>query len=320
MALFGSKSGTHTLSAFHFHRMSEKPKYACIEMGGTTVSVAIADELGDFLWKQRGIPSASPCNTTEVIDNICNALKGSGHEFKGIGIASFGPLSIKDGSIANSPKESWRHFPLVAEIQKRFPGIPIVLDTDVNAPAYSEYLGIKKYDPNVSSVTYLTVGTGIGGGVYSDGRSYHGHMHPEYGHIYCKRHPKDTYEGGCPFHKDCLEGLANANSLAQRLNIKESELPNVPNDHEIWDIFTFYIGQAAATACLAYSCEYFVVGGGIMTGEGRDFLFEKANKYCAELINGYVEPPKIVKPVYNRDAGLVGAFALISQQDAFKVK
>lgn len=299
--------------------MSDKECFGCIEMGGTTVSVAVANEMGSFLWKKRGIPSASPCDTHAVIKEVCETLQSSGYQLKGIGIASFGPLDIANGNIGNTPKGSWKQFPLVKEIQKYFPGIPIVLETDVNAPAYSEYLAIRENtDPNAKSVCYLTVGTGVGGGVFSDGRSYHGLMHPEFGHVLLQKYEGDTYKGECPFHGACLEGLSCAKALSERLNITEAELPSIPNDHPIWDLFAFYIGQAASIAGYCYSADYFVVGGGIMTGEGREYLYDKANEYCKKFINGYITPPKVVPPHYLRDAGLVGAYAVISHKEVFE--
>jgi fructokinase len=289
----------------------------CLEMGGTTCALAIADSVGSFVWKQRGLPTAAPVEPKQVIANIADAFKSSGYTFSVLGIASFGPLDIAKGCVGNTPKPGWGNFPLVSELQSHLPGVRIILETDVNAPAYSEYLAITQKVPGPHAVAYLTVGTGVGLGLFSDGKSYHGLMHPEFGHSIVGRYPGDTFEGPCPFHPGCIESLIAAGALAKRLGIDPSELSQVSNDNKIWDLFAFYIGESAANAALAYAIDYFVVGGGIMTGEGREFLFEKSNEYCVKLLNGYVPAPKICLPEYLRDAGLVGASAVAFHPEVF---
>jgi fructokinase len=219
--------------------------------------------------------------------------------------------------MGNTPKPGWANFPLVAELQSHFPSVRIILETDVNAPAYSEYLAISLKIPGPHAVAYLTVGTGVGLGLFSDGKSYHGLMHPEFGHSIVGRYPGDTFEGSCPFHPGCIESLISAGALAKRLGIEPADLAQVANDNKIWDLFAFYIGESAANAALAYAIDFFVVGGGIMTGEGREFLFEKANEYCKQLLNGYIAAPKICLPEYLRDAGLVGASAVALHPEVF---
>lgn len=290
--------------------MSEKKVVACLEIGGTTASIAIANELGTFLWKKKGINTANPRDPHDSIKEICDELKTCGFKFDTLGIASFGPLNIQEGCIGSTPKPMWRQFPLVQEIQKHLgSSINIILETDVNAPAFSEYLAIKQKDPSVVSVAYLTIGTGVGLGLYADGHTFHGRMHPEFGHYLVRPYPGDTYEGICPFHKGCLEGLISANAIAARLGISPDQLPNVSLEDPIWDLFTYYVAQSAAAAAYAYSIDYFVIGGGIMTGENRRNLFDEIQKKCNNMINGYITPPKIVPPYYSKDAGLVGATA-----------
>ncbi|KAH0787010.1 ROK family protein [Histomonas meleagridis] len=235
-------------------------------------------------------------------------------EFQSIGIASFGPIDVQKGCISNTPKPNWRNFPIVSELQKYFPGIPIYFETDVNAPAYSEYLALHEIDSSVQAVSYLTIGTGVGLGVYSDGKTYHGIMHPEFGHIKLQKKEGDTYKGLCPFHGDCLEGIISSNALAQRLGIDHSQLPTISNDNPVWDTLAFYIGEAASIAALCYSLDHFVVGGGIVTGDGREFIIEKANEYCKQILNGYIVAPVICLPKHLKDAGLVGAAAIALNQ------
>lgn len=298
--------------------MSLKKRVCCIEIGGTTSAVAIAEEMGKFLWKKKGLPTAFPLRGEDCVKNICDTIKSSGYDFDAIGIASFGPLNIEKGSIANTPKPNWKHFPLVQQIREKLgTKVPIILETDVNAPAYSEYLALHETDKNVRAVAYLTVGTGVGLGVFVDGRTIHGILHPEFGHITLAPYPGDTFPGVCPFHSNCIEGRISAHALAERLNIKPEQLKDVPNDHKVWDMFSFYIASAATTAAYSYAIDNFVVGGGIMTGDNRSFLYDKANEYCKDMINGYLSPPLIRRPTYNKDAGLVGAAACALHPEIF---
>jgi fructokinase len=294
---------------------------ACIELGGTSCAVAIADSIGSFLWKQRGICTAPPTSPSTVVCSIASALKSSGYAFSTIGIASFGPLDIMKGCVANTPKPGWGNFPLVSELQKHFPDATIILETDVNAPAYSESLVLNGKSPGNHAVSYLTIGTGVGLGLFSDGKTYHGILHPEFGHLLVSRFPGDTFEGTCPFHGGgCFEGLISAGALAKRLGISAKELISVPNEDPVWELFAFYLGQAGASAALAYAVDYVFVGGGIMTGEGRQFIYEKANEYCHKLLNGYVRAPIIAPPEYEKDAGLVGASAVALHSEVFTRK
>uniref|UniRef100_A0A0N5AR75 fructokinase n=1 Tax=Syphacia muris TaxID=451379 RepID=A0A0N5AR75_9BILA len=283
-------------------------RVASVELGGETAAVGITDTIGSFLWKVKGISTKR--NPYEAVQEIADTIKNSHLEFDAIGIASFGPVDLSKGYITTTPKVEWRNFPLIQEFKKHFPNIPITLDTDVNPSAYSEYLALKDVDPDVQAVAYLTVGTGVGLGLFSDGKMYHGSMHPEFGHISVKHKAGDTYAGCCEFHGDCIEGMISSRALSERLHIKSCELPSVPNEHPIWDTFAYYLAVVAANAAFAYAIDYFVVGGGIATGEGRGFIIEKAQKYCREVINGNVKVPKICLPKYSKDAGLVGAAAV----------
>lgn len=299
--------------------MSEKKRVCCIELGGTTAAVAIAEEIGSFIWKKKGIPTAFPIRGEDAIKAICEEINNCGYDYEVVGIASFGPLDIQKGGIANTPKPNWKHFPLIEEIKKNLnkKDVPIILETDVNAPAYSEYLALNEKGEKARAVSYMTVGTGVGLGVFVDGRTLHGILHPEFGHIVVDEYKDDKFPGVCPFHGRCLEGLISAHALAQRLNISTDELKDVPNDHEIWDIFCYYIARAAATAAYSYAIDNFVVGGGIMTGDNRAFLYDKANAMLKDMINGYLDAPLIRRPCYNKDAGLVGAAACAFHPEVF---
>ena len=290
-----------------------KKLVAGIEIGGTTSAVAISDRIGNIIWKKKGIPTGRSLTPEQAIDGFSKVLKESGYNFEKIGIASFGPLDLKKGTMGNTPKPGWGKFPLVDAVQKRFPGKKIILETDVNAPAFCEYVEYHKEDPSITSLAYITIGTGVGLGLYSDNKLYHGAMHPEFGHIKIHKRDEDKFQGTCPFHGDCIEGLCSSGGISKRLGIQPDDIRHLPQDHPVWEIYADYVGQSAASAALAYSLDAFVIGGGITTGDGRDYLYPKIQEYCNKYLNGYIKPPRILKPHYGKDAGLMGACAIAFQ-------
>ncbi|EAX90263.1 ROK family protein [Trichomonas vaginalis G3] len=293
-------------------------KYACgIELGGQTAAFAICENLGSFLYKKKGIKTREPTTPDEAVEAIVEGIKSSGYEVDRIGIASFGPLDVYKGSIGNTPKPKWGNYPLVASIQKEFPEAQVVLETDVNAPAYSEYLHLNSKDNTVKSVAYATIGTGVGVGVFCDGKPLHGKMHPEGGHFKPFHLPNDNFKGCCPFHGDCVEGMISAVALSKRTGLSLQQLPQIATDDPVWDCFTEYAAQLSANCALLYSLDYMVIGGGIVTAKGREYLIEKIQKRTKELLNGYIHVPKVIKPFYGGDAGLVGATAVALHPDVF---
>lgn len=296
--------------------------YCGIELGGQTAAIAIFKELGEFIYKKKGIPTREPITPSEAVENIAKEIQTyqqeSGCVIKAIGIATFGPVFIKKGQIGVTPKPLWSNFPLVAEFQKHFKGIPISIETDVNAPAYSEFQKYSESHPEACSLAYATIGTGVGVGACVDGHTIHGRMHPEVGHIKPVMHPKDSeFKGGCPFHGQCVEGLVSAVAIAERLGIKPNELQNIPDDHYVWEAFADYVGQLAASCALMYSLDAFVIGGGIVTAKGREFLIERIKEATERHLNGYIHVPDVIVPYYSQDAGLVGACAVAINPSVF---
>lgn len=284
---------------------------AGVEVGGMSASVGISDKLGSIIWKKKGIPTAEGVTPEESVQMMIDGLKNCGHKFNKIGIASFGPLDLQKGCIGNTPKPKWGGFPIVDRFKKAFPGVEVILETDVNAPAYSEFLKFAETDKTVASLAYVTVGTGVGIGCYCDNRLIHGALHPEGGHVMPQRVPGDeNFEGICRFHKNCYEGLISSHAIAKRKGFKAEDIRDMKNDDPVWDVYCKYIAQMAAAAACMYSIDYFVIGGGITTAPGREFLYEKIQKECENYINGYLKVPKIVRPNFNTDSGLVGACAL----------
>lgn len=302
------------INTFHFARFSKL--VAGIELGGQTAAIALSDKLGSLIWKEKGIKTSPPTDPKESLKNLSQHLSSQNKSIDAIGIAAFGPLDVKNGKVLTTPKPNWRNFPLIQEVKKIFPKVPIVLDTDVNAPAFSEFLAFN--DPKIQSVAYITIGTGIGLGLFSDNKCYHGSMHPEAGHLVPKRIPGDLFEGNCPYHGDCVEGLISALALGKRNQVPPSEVKNFPNDDPIWKIFVGYTSEMIATCHLAYSLDAIVIGGGIVTAKGREFLIRDIEKEVKTLLKGYVREPIICLPHFGTDAGLVGACALALYKDQFQ--
>ena len=293
--------------------MSLTKYVAGIEIGGTSAAVAISDKIGNLVWMKKGIPTGTDQTPSQAVEKFSKALKSSGYDFKKIGIASFGPLDLQKGTMGNTPKPGWGKFPLVQEVKKHFPGKEIILETDVNAPAYCEFVEYHKEDPSITSLAYITVGTGVGLGLYSDKKVYHGSMHPEFGHSKIQKRKNDNFKGTCPFHGDCVEGLVSSGSISKRLGITQHDIRYLKPDSPIWDLYSDYLGQTAANAALAYSLDAFVIGGGITTADGRDFLYKKIQQYCDKYLNGYIKSPRILRPHYGKDSGLIGACAVAFQ-------
>lgn len=283
-----------------------------IEAGGTKFVCAVADENLKVL-KRVQIPTTTPKETLEKVFEFFDA-----YELVSMGIGSFGPIGVvaekEDyGYILQTPKKGWENFDFLGTMKAHY-AFPIAWTTDVNAAAYGELkMGNAK---GKTSCIYLTVGTGIGGGIVLDGKIFAGASHPEMGHIYLKRQTEDTYEGTCPYHHDCLEGLAAGPSLEARTGIKGQDLPQ---DHPIWDLQAFYIAQALVNYTLMMPVEKIILGGGVMN---QDHLLKKIRQSFKEQMNHYVEIPNledyIVKWGLPNESGITGC--LLLAQDALTGK
>ena len=179
--------------------------FAGIEAGGTKVVCAVGTGPDD-LSAVMSIATTTPAETLErTIAHLQAQPPGDA-----IGIASFGPVDLhRDsptyGSITSTPKPGWRDTDVVGAVRAAF-DVPVGFDTDVNGAALAE--GRWGAARGLDTFVYVTVGTGIGGGAVVSDRVVHGLLHPEMGHLMVRRHPDDRYAGACPYHGDCLEGLA----------------------------------------------------------------------------------------------------------------
>lgn len=278
--------------------------YGSIEAGGTKFVLAVGDEQLNVL-KRIQIPTETPEKTLAATlsffqENPVTALS----------IGSFGPIDINPesptyGSITTTPKAGWGNINLL-EILKKELSIPMAFTTDVNASAYGEMVKTGQ-----KSLIYFTIGTGIGGGAVQNGQFIGGFSHAEMGHQYVKHHPKDLdFAGVCPYHGDCIEGLAAGPSLEARTGIRGE---NLPADSEIWDIQAFYIAQLAVNSTLAFAPEKIVFGGGVMA---QEHMMERVRKQFSQLLAGYIQlscdlQDYLVRPaVLENGSATLGNFAL----------
>ncbi len=279
-----------------------------VEAGGTKFVLGVADAAGTIIARHR-VPTTTPAETLGASLDWFRAL---GHDYASFGIASFGPLDLDKASpswgyITMTPKPHWAMTDLAGPFAAAF-GCPVAVDTDVNGAALAESLwGAGKGD---KLCLYLTVGTGVGGGVVVDGRILHGASHPEMGHMRLPRHPDDLdFAGHCPFHGACLEGLAAGPSIIARWGKSLSQLP--PGGAE-QRMIAWYLAQAVSTFQAMLEPSRIVMGGGVMATEG---LIDLVREMADELGNGYFVGKAadiVVRPGLGDDAGLMGAFALSS--------
>jgi fructokinase len=240
-----------------------------------------------------------------------------GGRLAAVGIGSFGPVetdrrSPKWGHITTTPKTAWRDCDLAGPVQRAL-GVPVGFDTDVNAAALGEARwGAAR---GIEDFLYLTVGTGIGGGAVASGCVIHGLSHPEMGHI---RIPhdwnKDPFPGCCPYHGDCLEGLASGPAITARWGMPAVELPE---DHEAWILEAHYLALAVVNFACTLSPARVILGGGVMS---QRHLFPLIRSEAARLTNGYITLPEITAPALGERAGVCGALVLAEQAGPAAIK
>jgi fructokinase len=237
-------------------------RYAAIEGGGTSWLVAIAENEPNNIIERHRVHTTTPAETLGQIKEWLQS-----RTFDAIGIASFGPIDANPtskyfGYITSTPKPGWDHADVLGLLGVRDFGVPFKFDTDVNAPAYAEY--VLNDEDKCSSCAYITVGTGIGVGLVINGGTVTGLMHPEAGHIQTARKPGDVFPGACPYHGGCVEGMSASGALAARRQCTAEELASLPDEDPVWDDCAFYLAQLCATVTMVASPERIVFGGGIM--------------------------------------------------------
>lgn len=275
--------------------------YGGIEAGGTKMVCAVMDENNNIV-DRISFPTTTK---EETLGKMVDYFKK--YDIVSLGIASFGPVDLKKnsktyGCILRTPKEGWENVNFIEPFREL--NIPIGIDTDVNGAILAEVAYGSAKD--CETAIYITIGTGIGVGLYINGNLAHGLMHPEAGHIILNRHPDDKYDGCCKFHKNCFEGLACGPSIHKRWGKPAVELYD--NDL-VWEIESYYIAEAVANYCLCYSPEKVVLWGGVMHQKG---LYEMIRNKVTDILNGYIPLPEeyIVAPKLGEDTGVIGAILI----------
>jgi fructokinase len=288
--------------------------YGGIEAGGTKFVCAVG--LGPReVHAQTEFPTTTP---QETIARAIAFFEDHPEPIAALGIGSFGPVdpdprSPTFGTITTTPKPGWRNVDIKGRIQSAL-HVPVGFDTDVNAAALGEHRWGAAQD--VDTFVYITVGTGIGGGAMVAGNLLHGLVHPEMGHIRIPHdHERDPFEGICPFHGDCLEGLATGPAIEARWQRRGEDLPD---DHPAWPLEAHYLALGLTVIICTISPQRVILGGGVMQ---RMFLFPMIRSQVRDLLNGYIQAlaiidqidTYIVPPGLGGQAGVLGAIALAAR-------
>lgn len=292
---------------------SKRPCIAGIDAGGTTFKCGVSDRNGNLVSKHR-VRVTSPEETLSACADYFKSV-ASETTIEAMGIASFGPIDIDlksatYGTILSTPKPNWRGTDLRGFFSRELK-TAVHVDTDVNGALLAEMTSGAAH--GASSAAYITIGTGVGAGIFLNGNFAGNPTHPEFGHIPVKRHPDDTsFAGGCPFHKDCLEGLASVSAMRARWGEPKDLMP----EHYGWDIIADYLAQACRVLTLTLRLQRIVLGGGLMLaphllGKVRSAYDRQMANYLGDL--SIAGASLIDRPVHGDDAGLVGALLLASQ-------
>ena len=284
--------------------------FGCVEAGGTKFVCGLGTGPDDL--QLTHIPTTSPSDT---MDKIVGFFREAGPSLSAIGVGAFGPVDLRSesptfGYVTSTPKVDWKDFDLAGTLQRAL-DVPVGFDTDVNAAAAGEARwGAGRGIPDF---LYLTVGTGIGGGALVNGEVIHGLLHPEMGHIRIPHDLKeDPFPGCCPYHFDCLEGLASGPAIQARWGVPASQLAP---DHPGWALEARYLAFGLATWVCTLSPQRILIGGGVMQ---QTRLFPLIRQELLRLLNGYIQVKAIlqdidryvVPPQLGSRAGVLGAMVL----------
>ena len=284
-------------------------KIGALEAGGTKMVLAIYDENGTEL-ERLTLPTETPDVTMPKMIAFFRE-----HQIDALGVGSFGPLDLNPASptygyITSTPKLAWKDYPLLEKLLDG-PEIPAGIDTDVNAAIIAEVeMGAAR---GCENAVYVTIGTGIGGGVYANGKTVHGLMHPEVGQVLLKPHPDDPNPRGvCPYHESCLEGLAAGPAIGARV---QGDAKDLPDDHPTFAIEAYYLAQMCVNLIMTLSPERIILGGGVMQ---RESLIKQVRAETLRLLGGYIQHPAIlehideyiVTPDLFPVSGLVGSYLI----------
>jgi fructokinase len=285
-----------------------------LEIGGSHLVCGVGSGPEDLLVTSHPV-SANP---SESLARAIAFLRASGRTPAAVGIACFGPLDLDPSSpsfgfLTATPKEGWSSFDVLGTLARGL-AVPAFIDTDVNGAALGE--SAWGAGAGIDPLVYVTVGTGIGGGAIVNGRPIHGLVHPEMGHMRVPRTPDDTFDGTCPFHRDCLEGLASGLALRVRTGLPGEALAV---DDPVWALEARYLALGLANVIAVLSPRRIVVGGGVMR---HPTLLARVRAEVVAILAGYVRAAAVIEtidryivpPALGERAGVLGAVALAKQR------
>ena len=295
--------------------------YGGIEAGGTKVVCAVGTGPDDIRAEAR-FSTTTPTETLARAVSFFEDFRKK-QPLASIGIASFGPVDLNPdsptyGYITATPKKGWSNVEFAGVIERKL-GLPVGFDTDVNGALLGEHRwGAAQ---GVRNAIYLTVGTGIGGGALVNGNMLHGLVHPEMGHIMITPREDDPMpKGYCPFHGNCLEGMASGPAIETRWGVKADKLNP---DHPAWELEAHYLSLALHALICVLSPQRIILGGGVME---QEILLPLIRQKVYTSLNGYVKHPQlekmdefIVPPALGSRAGVLGAIALEQHSAKYSV-
>ncbi len=286
-----------------------------VEAGGTKIVCAVAADPEEPFERER-FATGEPRETLAAVGAFFREARERFGSLAALGVGTFGPAGVGPGAenfgrILTTPKEGWSGFDFLGTLRSELgeAALPIAFETDVNAAAVGE--AVYGAARGFAQVAYVTIGTGIGGGLLVNGTPMHGRMHPEIGHLLVPGREgarEDSLRGACPFHEDCFEGRASGTAMTKRWGVPGAELGP---DHEAWALEAEYLAMGVVNLTAAWSPEIVILGGGVSQAEG---LVEAVRERFAVLAGSYWNLPPIeeyiVTPALGQDAGIVGALVL----------
>jgi len=283
--------------------------YAGVELGGTKCVAILGRGPAEVLARET-VPTTTPDETLASLAAVLRKWR-SGEGYDALGIASFGPVDLdrnspRFGHIASTPKPGWAGADVLGELQSAAE-VPAAFDTDVNGAALAEmrWGSGRRFD----DFAYITVGTGVGVGLIVNGSPTRGFAHCELGHIRVPRLPGDPFAGSCPFHGDCVEGLAAGPSLVARVGSDGVE--RLAADDPVWESVAWAIAQLCHTIVCAAAPKAIAIGGGVV--ERQPHLLDRVQRMLVDSLAGYMQLPEgayVRPPELGADAGPLGAIAL----------
>ena len=304
------------------NQLNETPIVGAVEAVGTKFVCAIGSGPGARLLERAQFPTGDdPVQLMQRVVEWFAERRTKHGALTALGVASFGPVDLDQSSrtygfITTTPKPGWQYADIVGPLRRAFPDLPIGFDTDVNGAGLGEWRwGAAQ---GLEDFVYVTAGTGIGGGGMARGRLLHGLVHPEMGHMGLPRLAGDDFEGACPFHGRCWEGLCSGVAIAKRAGMPAEDLPP---DHPAWEFTIRYLAHALVNLTCVLSPRRIILGGSVRKAGrlGEDAFFARLRAAFREIMADYIASPALsesglaqflVAPQLGDDAGVCGAIAL----------